>query len=110
VAGLFFWGVLDYAVRKTGLSFELVGCVDTAFFYYIAGFFIFKWKSSAQILVCVGLLLLTEILYRLPIFPVLNQPFADQHNFGNYIDLALMNNQIRGWVAYQLHSNGCAYH
>ena len=63
-------------------------------------FLIFRWSATAQILICVGLLLLTEILYRFTNVPGFDQPFTDQHNFGNYVDLLLMNkiNQD-GWVA-----------
>jgi predicted acyltransferase len=50
--------------------------------------------------VCVGLLLLTEILYRYINMPGFDQPFTDQHNFGNYMDLVLMNKINKGgWVA-----------
>src|SRR5258706_15944554 len=47
-----------------------------------------------------GLLLLTEVLYRFTNVPGFDQPFTDQHNFGNYIDLILMNKiNGGGWVA-----------
>ena len=46
------------------------------------------------------LLLLTEALYRFTNIPNFNQPFTDQHNFGNYIDTILMNKiNPDGWVA-----------
>jgi len=54
----------------------------------------------AQIGVCIGLLLLTEVLYRFTNVPGFNMPFTDQHNFGNYIDTVLMNKiNPGGWVA-----------
>jgi predicted acyltransferase len=54
----------------------------------------------AQAIFCVGLLLLTEILYRFTHVPGFDQPFTDQHNFGNYVDLLLMNKiNSGGWVA-----------
>ena len=97
---LFFWGVLDYAVRKTGLSFELWDVLTQLSFTTLLAFLIFRWKSSAQVLVCVGLLLLTECLYRFTNIPGFDQPFTDQHNFGNYMDLVLMNKINKGgWVA-----------
>ena len=97
---LFFWGVLDYAVRKTGLSFELWDVLTQLSFTTLLAFLIFRWKLSAQVLVCIGLLLLTEMLYRFSNIPGFDQPFTDQHNFGNYMDLALMNKINRGgWVA-----------
>jgi hypothetical protein len=97
---LFFWGVLDYAVRRTGLSFELWDVLTQLSFTTLVAFLIFQWSSTTQIIVCIGLLLLTEILYRFTNVPGFDQPFTDQHNFGNYVDLLLMNKiNNGGWVA-----------
>ena len=97
---LFFWGVLDYAVRPGGLSFELWDVLTQLSFTTLVAFLIFRWSAKAQIIFCVGLLLLTEVLYRFTQVPGFDQPFTDQHNFGNYIDLILMNKINKGgWVA-----------
>lgn len=97
---LFFWGVLDYAVRRNGLSFELWDVLTQLSFTTLVAFLIFRWSTDAQIAVCVGLLLLTEILYRFTNVPGFDQPFTDQHNFGNYVDSILMNKiNPDGWVA-----------
>ena len=98
---LFFWGVLDYAVEKDGsLSFELWDVLTQLSFTTLVAFLVFQWSYRNQILFCVFLLLLTEALYRFTNIPGFDQPFTDQHNFGNYMDLVLMN-QINkgGWVA-----------
>jgi predicted acyltransferase len=39
-------------------------------------------------------MLLTEFLYPYTNIPGFDQPFTDQHNFGNYMDLVLMNKII----------------
>jgi predicted acyltransferase len=97
---LFFWGVLDYAVRPGGLSFELWDVLTQLSFTCLLAFLIFRWSMPAQIAVCVGLLLLTEVLFRFTHVPGFDQPFTDQHNFGNYVDLLLMNKiNDGGWVA-----------
>jgi predicted acyltransferase len=97
---LFFWGVLDYAVRPGGLSFELWDVLTQLSFTCLLAFLISRWSVTAQIAVCAGLLLLTEALYRFTHVPGFNQPFTDQHNFGNYVDLLLMNKINKGgWVA-----------
>ena len=97
---LFFFGVLDYAVRPGGLSFELWDVLTQLSFTTLVAFLIFRWSVTAQIMVCVGLLLLTEILYRFTNVTGFDQPFTDQHNFGNYMDLVLMNKiNSGGWVA-----------
>ena len=97
---LFFWGVLDYAVRGDHLSFELWDVLTQLSFTTLVAFLIFRWSNVAQIAVCVGLLLLTEVLYRFTNVPGFDQPFTDQHNFGNYVDSILMNKiNPDGWVA-----------
>jgi len=97
---LFFFGVLDYAVRPKGLSFELWDVLTQLSFTTLVAFLVFNWSTTAQILFCVGLLLLTEVLYRFTNVPGFDQPFTDQHNFGNYVDLLLMNIINKGgWVA-----------
>lgn len=97
---LFFWGVLDYAVRGDHLSFELWDVLTQMSFTLLVAFLIFRWKTGYQILFSLGLLILTEILYRYTNIPGFDQPFTDQHNFGNYMDLVLMNKiNDGGWVA-----------
>jgi predicted acyltransferase len=97
---LFFWGVLDYAVRPQGLSFELWDVLTQLSFTTLIAFLIFHWSFSSQIIFSIGLLILTEILYRFTHIAGFDQPFTDQHNFGNYVDLLLMNKVNRGgWVA-----------
>jgi predicted acyltransferase len=97
---LFFWGVLDYAVRPHGLSFELWDVLTQLSFTLLVAFLIFNWSVYAQLAFSIGLLLLTEVLYRYTNIPGFDQPFTDQHNFGNYMDLVLMNKiNGGGWVA-----------
>ena len=97
---LFFWGVLDYAVRPGGLSFELWDVLTQLSFTSLLAFLIFRWSVQAQVAVCAGLLLLTEALFRLTHVPGFDQPFTDQHNFGNYVDWLLMRKiNPGGWVA-----------
>lgn len=97
---LFFFGVLDYAVRPKGLSFELWDVLTQLSFTTLVAFLIFRWSAIAQIGVCAGLLIITEVLYRVTNIPGFDQPFTDQHNFGNFMDIILMNKiNHDGWVA-----------
>jgi len=97
---LFFFGVLDYAVRPGGLSFELWDVLTQLSFTTLVAFLVFRWNGTTQIIVCLGLLVLTEILYRFTQIPGYDQPFTDQYNFGNYMDRILMNKINKdGWVA-----------
>jgi Uncharacterized conserved protein len=97
---LFFWGVLDYAVRKKGLSFELWDVLTQLSFTTLVAFLIMDFPVYVQIIISILCLLVPELLYRYMHVPGFDQPFTDQHNFGNYVDLLLMNKINRdGWVA-----------
>jgi predicted acyltransferase len=97
---LFFWGVLDYAVRKEGLSFELWDVLTQLAFTTLVAYLIIDFPIVAQLAVSFLCMLLPELLYRYANIPNFNQPFTDQHNFGNYMDLVLMNKiNSDGWVA-----------
>ncbi len=97
---LFFWGVFDYAVRKDHLSFELWDVLTQLSFTTLVAYLIFNWSVTAQLFVCAFLLLATEMLYRYSHIPGFDQPFTDQQNFGNYVDLILMHKINKGgWVA-----------
>jgi predicted acyltransferase len=97
---LFFWGVLDYAVRSSGLSFELWDVLTQLSFTTLVAFLIMDWSVPAQLIVSGLCLLIPEILYRYSHIPGFDQPFTDQHNFGNYVDRILMNKiNPGGWVA-----------
>jgi predicted acyltransferase len=105
---LFFWGVLDYAVGDDGLSFRLWDVLTQLAFTTLVAFLIFNWSNRWQIIFSLGLLLLTEVLFRFTNIPSFDQPFTDQHNFGNYMDLILMN-QVNsdGWVAINCIPTAC---
>src|SRR5665213_2345795 len=97
---LFFWGVLDYAVRKEGLSFELWDVLTQLAFTTLIAFLIMDFPIVVQIIISFLCLLIPELLYRFAHVPGFDQPFTDQHNFGNYVDLLLMNKvNDGGWVA-----------
>jgi len=100
VGWLFFWGVLNYAVHDDGLSFELWNVLTQLSFTLLIAYLIFDWDNKSQIIVCALLLLLTEGMYRFINIPGFNHPFTDQENFGNYVDVLLMNKiNDGGWVA-----------
>jgi predicted acyltransferase len=97
---LFFWGVLDYAVRPQGLSFELWDVLTQLSFTLLVAFLVFRLPLGWQIGISLGLLAVTEALYRWTAIPGFDQPFTDQHNFGNYLDAVLMaTTNPGGWVA-----------
>jgi predicted acyltransferase len=97
---LFFWGVFLFAQQGDDLSFGLTNVLTQLSFTMLLSFLIFRWKLGHQIIFSIGLLILTEILYRFTNVPGFNQPSTNRHNFGNYIDLILVNKiNPGGWVA-----------
>jgi predicted acyltransferase len=97
---LFFWGVLDYAVSKDGLALKLWDVLTQLSFTTLVTFLILKWRPRYQALVSLVCLAVPEILYRCTHIPNYDQPFVDQHNFGNYMDMVLMGRvNDGGWVA-----------
>jgi predicted acyltransferase len=105
---LFFWGVLNYAVGPDGLSFKLWNVLTQLAFTTLVAFLIFYWPALWQVAFSAVLLLLTELMFRLIHMPGFDQPFTDQHNFGNFIDLILMNKiNSDGWVAINCIPTAC---
>jgi predicted acyltransferase len=105
---LFFWGVLDYAVRKNVLSFELWDVLTQLSFTTLVAFLIMDLPVAMQFIVSALCLIIPELLYRYMKIPGFDQPFTDQHNFGNYVDLILMNKiNPGGWVAINCVSTSC---
>src|SRR6478672_2279990 len=60
---LFFWGVLDYAVRKNGLSFELWDVLTQLSFTTLVTFLIIDLPFAAQLAVSLLCLFIPELLY-----------------------------------------------
>jgi len=97
---LFFWGVLNYLVHDDGVWFEFSNVLTQLSFTTLIAFLIFNWSFTAQLLVCVFFLLLREVLYRYTNIPGFDQPFVNQHNFGNYMELVLVGRiNPEGWVS-----------
>jgi len=105
---LLFWGIFIRSVHPSGLSFELWNVLVQLAFTTLVAFLIFQWPVRYQILFSLGLLVLTELLYRCIRIPGFDQPFTDQHNFGNYIDLLLMHKTSPGgWVTINCIPTAC---
>jgi predicted acyltransferase len=95
------FGVGLHCGYRKKLVWELWNVLSQLSVTILIAYFLMKYKWSAQILVSIGLLVLTEIAYRT--FPVegYNQPFVKDHNFGSFMDMVLMGkiNDGGGWVA-----------
>jgi len=94
-------GVGLHCVYRHKLVWELWNVLSQLSVTILIAYFLMRYKWATQIAVSIGLLLLTEILYRT--FPLegYNQPFVKDHNFGSWVDMLLMGkiNNGGGWVA-----------
>ncbi|MFC1562156.1 acyltransferase family protein [candidate division KSB1 bacterium] len=97
---LFWFGVILHCGYSRELVWELWNVLTQLSFTILVAFLIYRLPVSRQLAISIGLLFLTEITYRL--FPVegFDQPFVKGHNFGSWMDIALMNTiNSGGWVA-----------
>jgi len=70
-------------------------------FACLVAFLIMRMPFPAQLTFSLGLLIATELLFRLWQVPGFNQPFIPDHNFGSYFDLLLRGKLSDGhWVAF----------
>jgi predicted acyltransferase len=93
-------GVGLYVVAAGHLVFELWNVLAQLSFTYLVAFLLMRRSTRAQLLLTVGLLLLTEVLYRAWPVTGFDQPFTPDHNFGSWMDLLLMGKLSDGhWVA-----------
>lgn len=93
-------GVGLHCIYRHELVWEMWNVLTQLSFTILVAYFLMRYKVSVQILASLGLLVLTELLYRF--FPLegFNQPFVIDRNFGSWMDLVLMGkiNPGGGWV------------
>lgn len=99
-AKLFALGTALHCVYAGKLVWELWNVLTQLSVTTLIAYFIIRWKPSSQIIFSIGLLLLTEILYRFVQTPQYNEAFVSGKNFGNLSDMFLMGKvNSDGWVA-----------
>ena len=105
---LLFWGIWIRSVHPDGLNLEFWNVLAQLAFTTLVAFLIFRWSVGRQVFFSLGLLVLTELLYRWVRAPGYDQPFTDQHNFGNYIDMLLVHKTSKGgWVTINCIPTAC---
>jgi predicted acyltransferase len=93
-------GVGDYVVAAGRLTLELWDVLAQLSVTYLVAFLLMRKSTRTQLLVTLGLLALTEVVYRTWPVAGFNQPFTPDHNFGSWLDLVLMGKLSPGhWVA-----------
>jgi len=109
-------GVGVYCVYNTGgphageghLTFELWDVLAQLAFTYMIAFLIMRKSWMFQLSFSIGLLVLTELLYRLWPVAGFSQPFVPDHNFGAWFDLMVTGYLSSGhWVAINVLPTAC---
>jgi predicted acyltransferase len=96
---LFGWAL--YCIGPGHLTFELWNVLAQLSFTFLIAFLMMRQKAWIQIVFTFGLLILSELLYRLWAVPGFNQAFVADHNFGSWVDMQLMGKLSQGhWVAF----------
>jgi len=101
---LFFFGWAIYfinPVEGAPAGVFLYDILPQLSFACLIAFLIMRKSPPVQIIFAFGLLILTELFYRLWVVPGFNQPFVPGQNFGSYIDMLLIGKLSDGhWVAF----------
>jgi predicted acyltransferase len=96
---LFICGVALHCFYAGKPVWELWNVLTQLSFTTIVAYLIINRSYSFQFIITIGLLLLTEVLYRTILMPGFDQPFVEGHNFGAYVDTLLMGKiNSDGWV------------
>lgn len=95
------FGVALHIGYRGKLVWELWNVLAQLSMTILIAYAIMQMPSRSQLLISLGLLVLSELLYRFTNIPGYDQPFVKDHNFGSFMDMVLMGkiNPGGGWVA-----------
>ena len=89
-----------YCIGPGRITFELWNVLAQLSVTYLIAFLFMRKSAKTQLLFTAGILVLTELLYRLWPVAGYNQPFVPDHNFGSWVDMLIMGKLSTGhWVA-----------
>ncbi len=98
---LLFLGWALYCIGPGRITFELWDVLAQLSVTYLIAFLIMRKSMTVQFGISIGLLLLTEVLYRTWSVPGYDQAFTPGHNFGSWMDMLLMGKVSAGhWIAF----------
>jgi predicted acyltransferase len=96
---LFVCGVALHCFYAGKPVWELWNVLTQLSFTTIVAYLIINKSYTWQFVFAIGLLILTEVLYRSILMPGFDQPFVEGKNFGAYVDTLLMGKiNSDGWV------------
>ena len=93
------WGL--YCIEPGRITFRFQNVLAQLSVTYLVAYLVMRWRARDQILLSLGLLVLTEVLYRTFWVPGFNQPFTPDHNFGAWVDRLISGELSAGhWVSF----------
>ncbi|MEL7531235.1 MAG: DUF5009 domain-containing protein [Bacteroidota bacterium] len=99
---LLLFGISLHIGYRQQLTLELWNVLSQLSITIPIAYFIMRLPNRVQIAISIGLLILTEFLYRYTGIDGYDQPFVKDQNFGSYVDMLLMGklNDGGGWVTF----------
>jgi len=94
-------GIVLHIVNAGHLSLGLWNVLAQLSFTYLVAYLMMNRSFRTQLLFTAGLLIITELFYRMWPVAGYNHPFTPDQNFGSWVDMMLMGKLSGGhWVAF----------
>ena len=90
-----------YCIGPGRITFRFQNVLAQLAVTYPIAYFLMRRRPGTQIAWSFGLILLTEVVYRVFGVPGYNQPFVPDHNFGSWVDMLISGELSSGhWVSF----------
>ncbi len=90
-----------YCIEPGRITFRFQNVLAQLSVTYIIAYFMMRRPAREQIALGFGLILVSEVLYRVFWVPGYNQPFVPDHNFGAWFDMLVSGELSAGhWVSF----------
>ena len=90
-----------YCIGPGRITFRFQNVLAQLAVTYPIGYFLMRRRPRTQIAWSFGLILLTEVIYRVFWVAGYNQPFVPDHNFGSWVDMLISGELSAGhWVSF----------
>jgi predicted acyltransferase len=90
-----------YCIEPGRITFRFQNVLAQLGVTTLIAYFMMRRPAREQIALSFGLILITEVLYRVFWVPGFNQPFVPGHNFGSWVDMVISGELSAGhWVSF----------
>ncbi len=90
-----------YCIEPGRITFRFQNVLAQLSVTYILAYFMMRRPAREQVALSFGLILVSEVLYRVFWVPGYNQPFVPDHNFGAWFDMLISGELSAGhWVSF----------